>query len=141
MLSIKTVNGLAHYTDWIIAHVHTGALGWNGLLTFGMVYWLMLRSSRRSPCVKAVEVHFWLATARSSAAAIYSATDSGPRRGAPSDATGRLQFPDFVETTMRLMPMYRSRAAGGLMYLLAWAPSVTTSSRPGQPGLPPTRSW
>ena len=43
MLSIKSVNALAHYTDWIIAHVHTGALGWNGFMTFGMIYWLLPR--------------------------------------------------------------------------------------------------
>ena len=48
MLSIKSVNALAHYTDWIIAHVHTGALGWNGFLTFGMIYWLRRGSSRPS---------------------------------------------------------------------------------------------
>src|SRR4029450_9418359 len=49
MLSIKSVNALAHYTDWIIAHVHTGALGWNGFLTFGMVYWLLPRRFRGGP--------------------------------------------------------------------------------------------
>ena len=43
LLSIKTVNGLAHYTDWIIGHVHTGALGWNGFMAAGMFYWMVPR--------------------------------------------------------------------------------------------------
>ncbi|MGE3617004.1 MAG: cytochrome-c oxidase, cbb3-type subunit I [Gemmatimonadales bacterium] len=121
MLSVKTVNGLAHYTDWIIAHVHTGALGWNGLLTFGMVYWLMPRLFQtKLHSVKLAEVHFWLATFGMIlyAAAIYSAGLTQGLMWRAFDATGRLQFPDFVETTMRLMPMYLLRAAGGSMYLL-----------------------
>ena len=63
MLSIKSVNALAHYTDWIIAHVHTGALGWNGFLTFGMIYWLAPRLFQtKLHSQKLAEVHFWLAT-------------------------------------------------------------------------------
>ena len=63
MLSIKSVNALAHYTDWIIAHVHTGALGWNGFLTFGMIYWLLPRLFQTQLYSKKLaELHFWLAT-------------------------------------------------------------------------------
>jgi cytochrome c oxidase cbb3-type subunit I/II len=121
MLSIKTVNGLAHYTDWIIAHVHTGALGWNGLLTFGMVYWLLPRLFQtKLYSQKLAEVHFWLATFGMIlyAAAIYSAGLTQGLMWRAFDQTGRLEFPDFVETTMRLIPMYWLRAAGGAMYLL-----------------------
>jgi cytochrome c oxidase cbb3-type subunit I/II len=121
MLSIKSVNGLAHYTDWIIAHVHTGALGWNGLLTFGMVYWLLPRVFQTElHSRKLAEAHFWLATFGMIlyAAAIYSAGLTQGLMWRAFDETGRLQFPDFIETTMRLIPMYWLRAAGGAMYLL-----------------------
>jgi hypothetical protein len=63
MLSVKSVNALAHYTDWIIAHVHTGALGWNGFLTFGMIYWLLPRLFQTPlHSKKLAELHFWIAT-------------------------------------------------------------------------------
>ncbi len=120
MLSIKSVNALAHYTDWIIAHVHTGALGWNGFMAFGMIYWLLPRLFQtRLHSQKLAEVHFWLATFGMIlyAAAIYSAGLTQGLMWRAFDATGRLQFPDFVETTMRLMPMYLLRAAGGGLYI------------------------
>jgi len=120
MLSVKSVNALAHYTDWIIAHVHTGALGWNGFLTFGMIYWLAPRVFQtRLHSVKLAEWHFWLATFGMIlyATAIYSAGLTQGLMWRAFDETGRLQFPDFIETTMKLMPMYWVRAAGGAMYL------------------------
>jgi len=120
MLSIKSVNALAHYTDWIIAHVHTGALGWNGLLTFGMVYWLLPRLFQTPLYSKRLaEVHFWFATFGMIlyATAIYSGGLTQGLMWRAFDQTGRLEFPDFVETTMRLMPMYWTRALGGTLYL------------------------
>ncbi|HEY3215966.1 MAG TPA: cytochrome-c oxidase, cbb3-type subunit I [Candidatus Eisenbacteria bacterium] len=121
MLSVKSVNALAHYTDWIIAHVHTGALGWNGFLTFGMVYWLLPRlfqtplHSRRL-----AEAHFWFATfgVIFYVTAIYGAGLTQGLMWRAFDETGRLQFPDFIETTMKLMPMYWIRAFGGGLYLV-----------------------
>ncbi|HSR15263.1 MAG TPA: cytochrome-c oxidase, cbb3-type subunit II, partial [Gemmatimonadales bacterium] len=121
MLSVKSVNALAHYTDWVIAHVHTGALGWNGFLTFGMVYWLAPRLFQtRLHSWKLAEWHFWLATLGMIlyATAIYSAGLTQGLMWRSFDETGRLAFPDFVETTMRLMPMYWTRAAGGSLYLV-----------------------
>jgi cytochrome c oxidase cbb3-type subunit I/II len=121
MLSIKSVSALAHYTDWIIAHVHTGALGWNGLLTFGMVYWLLPRVFQtRLYSRKLAEVHFWLATFGIIfyAVAIYSAGLTQGLMWRAFDDTGRLQFPDFVETTMKLMPMYWTRVFGGTLYIV-----------------------
>ncbi len=121
MLSIKSVNALTHYTDWIIAHVHTGALGWNGFLTFGMIYWLLPRLFQtKLHSVKLAELHFWLATFGMIlyAAAIYSAGLTQGLMWRAFDDVGRLQFPDFVETTMRLMPMYLLRAVGGTLYIL-----------------------
>ncbi|HEX9225468.1 MAG TPA: cytochrome-c oxidase, cbb3-type subunit II, partial [Arthrobacter sp.] len=120
MLSVKSVNALAHYTDWIIAHVHTGALGWNGFLTFGMVYWLAPRLFQtRLHSTRLAELHFWLATFGMIlyATAIYSAGLTQGLMWRAFDETGRLAFPDFVETTMKLMPMYWTRAAGGTLYI------------------------
>jgi cytochrome c oxidase cbb3-type subunit I/II len=121
MLSVKSVNGLAHYTDWIIAHVHTGALGWNGFMAFGIVYWLLPRLFHTPlHSRKLAEAHFWFATFGMIlyAAAIYSAGLTQGLMWRAFDTTGRLQFPDFVETTMKLMPMYWMRALGGTLYLL-----------------------
>jgi len=121
MLSIKSVNALAHYTDWIIAHVHTGALGWNGFMTFGMIYWLLPRVFQtKLHSVKLAETHFWLATFGMIlyATSIYSAGLTQGLMWRAFDQTGRLQFPDFIETTMRLMPMYWGRALGGSLYIL-----------------------
>ena len=121
MLSVKSVNGLAHYTDWIIAHVHTGALGWNGFLTFGMVYWLLPRLFQtKLHSTKLAEVHFWLATfgILLYSVSIYTAGLTQGLMWRAFDETGRLQFPDFIETTMRLMPMYWGRAIGGSLYVI-----------------------
>ena len=121
MLSVKSVNSLAHYTDWIIAHVHTGALGWNGLLTFGMIYWLAPRLFQ-APLYskKLAEYHFWISTfgILLYVAAIYSAGITQGLMWRAFDETGRLAYPDFVETVMKLMPMYWVRVAGGTMYII-----------------------
>ncbi|MCE2941953.1 MAG: cytochrome-c oxidase, cbb3-type subunit I, partial [Gemmatimonadota bacterium] len=120
MLSIKTVNSLSHYTDWTIAHVHTGALGWNGFLAFGMMYWLAPRLFQTEIFSrKWMEWHFWLGTLGILlyVASIYSAGVTQGLMWRAFDETGRLAFPDFVETVMKLMPMYWVRVAGGTMYL------------------------
>ena len=121
MLSVKSVNALAHYTDWIIAHVHTGALGWNGFLTFGMVYWLAPRLFQTEMYSrKLMEWHFWLGTfgILLYVVAIYSAGATQGLMWRAFDETGRLQYPDFVETVMRLMPMYWVRVAGGTLWIV-----------------------
>jgi len=121
MLSVKSVNSLAHYTDWIIAHVHTGALGWNGFLTFGMIYWLAPRLFQ-APLYskKLAELHFWIATfgILLYVASIYSAGITQGLMWRAFDETGRLAYPDFVETVMKLMPMYWVRVAGGSLYII-----------------------
>ena len=121
MLSVKSVNALAHYTDWVIAHVHTGALGWNGFLTFGMIYWLAPRLFQAPlHSKKLAEWHFWVATfgILLYVAAIYSAGITQGLMWRAFDETGRLQYPDFVETVMRLMPMYWVRVVGGTLYIV-----------------------
>ncbi|MCU0625633.1 MAG: cytochrome-c oxidase, cbb3-type subunit I [Gemmatimonadaceae bacterium] len=133
MLSIKTVNSLAHYTDWIIAHVHTGALGWNGFLTFGMIYWLAPRLFQtKLHSTRLAEVHFWMATFGIIiyATAIYSAGLTQGLMIRAFDQTGRLQYPDFIETVLKLLPMYWARALGGTLYvagiLVMWYNVVMT---------------
>jgi cytochrome c oxidase cbb3-type subunit I/II len=138
MLSIKSVNALAHYTDWIIAHVHTGALGWNGFLAFGMMYWLMPRLFQ-APLYskKLAEAHFWIATfgILLYVVAIYSAGVTQGLMWRAFDETGRLAYPDFVETVLRLMPMYWMRAIGGTLYIIGmlmfgWNILMTWRRRP-----------
>ena len=138
MLSVKSVNALAHYTDWIIAHVHTGALGWNGFMTFGMIYWLLPRLFQtKLYSTKLAEAHFWFATFGMIlyAVAIYSAGLTQGLMWRAFDHTGRLQYPDFIETTMKLIPMYWVRAAGGTLYILGmlmfgWNILMTWKARP-----------
>ncbi|MBX9928626.1 MAG: cytochrome-c oxidase, cbb3-type subunit I [Gemmatimonadaceae bacterium] len=139
MLSVKSVNALAHYTDWVIAHVHTGALGWNGFLTFGMAYWLAPRlfQVKEMHSKKLMEWHFWLATfgILLYVVAIYAAGATQGLMWRAFDTTGRLQYPDFVETVMRLMPMYWVRVAGGSLYIAGlvigiWNLYKTWAARP-----------
>jgi cytochrome c oxidase cbb3-type subunit I/II len=138
MLSVKSVNALAHYTDWIIAHVHTGALGWNGFLTFGMIYWLLPRLFQtKLYSKKLAEAHFWVASfgILIYVVAIYSAGVTQGLMWRAFDETGRLAYPDFVETVLKLMPMYWMRALGGTMYIVGmlmfgWNILMTWRSRP-----------
>ncbi len=144
MLSIKSVNALAHYTDWIIAHVHTGALGWNGFMTFGMVYWLLPRLFQTEIYSKrAMELHFWIASVGIVlyVVAIYSAGVTQGLMWRAFDETGRLAYPDFVETVLKLMPMYWMRVVGGSMYIVgmfifAWNIVKTWQRRPARYEVP-----
>jgi cytochrome c oxidase cbb3-type subunit I/II len=124
LMSIKSVNALSHYTDWTIAHVHAGALGWVGFMSFGMIYWLMPRLFQ-TPLwsKKAMELHFWVATIGILLyiVAIYAAGLTQGLMWRAFDDTGRLAYPDFVETTLRLIPMYWVRVVGGTLYLAGTA--------------------
>ena len=63
MLSLKTVNGIAHFTDWVVAHVHVGGIGWNGFLTFGILYWLVPKMFKTKLWSnKLANAHFWIGT-------------------------------------------------------------------------------
>ncbi len=120
MLSVKSVNALSHYTDWTIAHVHAGALGWNGFMAFGMLYWLAPRIFQAplwSP--RLATTHFWLGTLGILfyIVAIYAAGVTQGLMWRAFDETGRLAYPDFVETVIRLIPMYWVRVLGGSMYV------------------------
>jgi len=120
LLSVKSVNALSHYTDWTIAHVHAGALGWNGFMTFGMLYWLIPRLFQAklwSP--RLASTHFWVGTIGILLyiLPIYTAGITQGLMWRAFDETGRLAFPDFVETTRALIPMYWIRAFGGTLFL------------------------
>jgi cytochrome c oxidase cbb3-type subunit I/II len=120
LLSIKSVSALGHYTDWIIAHVHGGALGWNGFLAFGMIYYLVPRLWKTKPLnVSWMNIHFWTATL---GIIIYmiSMWASGITQGLMwmgIDDHGKLLYPDFVQTVVRIAPLYWWRALGGGLYI------------------------
>ncbi|MBL0215322.1 MAG: cytochrome-c oxidase, cbb3-type subunit I [Myxococcales bacterium] len=120
MLSIKSVNALSHYTDWNIAHVHGGALGWVGFMVFGMIYWLIPRLYQAPLYSKRLAtLHFWVATI-GIILYVVSMWAAGITQGLmwrAFDVTGRLQYPDFLDTVTRLMPMYFVRALGGALYI------------------------
>ena len=121
MLSIKSVNSLSHYTDWTIAHVHAGTLGWNGFMTFGMIYWLLPRLFQTGLWSKKLaETHFWIGTVGILLyiASIYTAGITQGLMWRAFDETGRLQYPDFIETVTKLLPMYWVRALGGSLYVV-----------------------
>jgi cytochrome c oxidase cbb3-type subunit I/II len=144
MLSIKSVNALAHYTDWIIAHVHTGALGWNGFMIFGITYWLLPRLFQAPlHSKKLAELHFWVASfgILLYVVAIYSAGVTQGLMWRAFDETGRLAYPDFVETVAKLMPMYWLRVVGGTMYVIGmlmfgWNILMTWKKRPATYDVP-----
>ncbi|HGY54162.1 MAG TPA: cytochrome-c oxidase, cbb3-type subunit I [Caldithrix abyssi] len=119
MLSIKSINALSHFTDWTIAHVHIGALGWNGLLTFGILYWLMPRIyNTKLYSVKLANWHFWLATLGMIFYAIpmYWTGITQGLMWKEFTPDGFLKYPIFLETVLQLIPMYIIRSIGGLMY-------------------------
>ncbi len=121
MLSVKSVNALSHYTDWNIAHVHAGALGWVGFMSVGMIYWLVPRLFQ-TPLYskKLATTHFWVATI-GIVLYVISMWAAGITQGLmwrAFDDTGRLQYPDFLETVTRLVPMYWVRALGGALYII-----------------------
>jgi cytochrome c oxidase cbb3-type subunit I/II len=120
MLSLKSVNAIAHYTDWIVAHVHVGALGWNGFLTFGMIYWLIPRMYKTDLfSTKLANFHFWIGTLGILfyALPMYWAGFTQSSMWKEFTADGILAYPNFLETVLQLRTMYLLRAIGGLMYL------------------------
>jgi len=120
MLSIKAVNSLSHYTDWTIGHVHSGALGWNGMITFASIYYLVPRlwGQPRLYSLRMVNWHFWLATIGIVfyAAAMWVAGIMQGLMWREYGSDGYLVYA-FSEVVSAMFPMYLIRAAGGLLYL------------------------
>jgi cytochrome c oxidase cbb3-type subunit 1 len=120
VMSIRAVNGLSHYTDWTIGHVHSGALGWNGFITFGALYYLIpvLWRKKTMWSEKLISWHFWLATL----GIVFYITAmwvSGIMQGLmwrAYDELGFLQY-SFVETVEAMHPYYVIRALGGVLFL------------------------
>jgi cytochrome c oxidase cbb3-type subunit I/II len=119
-LAIKSVNSLSHYTDWTIAHVHTGALGWNGFLTFSVLYWLFPRLyNTKLWSVKLANWHFWVALL-GMMFYVVPMYWSGITQGLmwkQFTKDGFMQYPNFLETVVQIIPMYRLRAIGGSLYI------------------------
>jgi cytochrome c oxidase cbb3-type subunit I/II len=119
MLALKSVNALSHFTDWTIAHVHIGTLGWNGMLTFGMIYWLVPRLFNTKLFSRGLaNVHFWFATLGMLFFAIplYFAGFTQSLMWKQFTDAGYLAYPNFLETVTQILPMYALRAFGGSLY-------------------------
>jgi cytochrome c oxidase cbb3-type subunit 1 len=145
MMSIKTVNALSHYTDWTIGHVHSGALGWVGLISMGSMYYLIPRLFGRTEMwsVRAINLHFWVATI---GIVLYIASMwiAGVMQGLMWRAVsedGTLTY-TFVESVKATYPFYAIRLLGGLLYLsgmliMAWNVFETVrQSRPANAVIP-----
>jgi cytochrome c oxidase cbb3-type subunit I/II len=124
LLSIRSVSALAHYTDWIIGHVHAGALGWNGFMAAGMIYWLLPRLwSKPLHSVSLANLHFWLGTV---GILLYVAAmwTSGITQGVMLNSTSEggtvLAYPNFIDTLNAIRLMMLMRVIGGGLYLAGW---------------------
>ena len=123
LLSIKAVNSLGHYTDWIVGHVHLGTLGWNGFLTFGMLYFIVPKLwNTELYSKKMANIHLWIGIL---GILFYyvSMLAAGITQGLmwrAVDANGQLVYPDFVETVIRIIPLFLFRALGGVLFLAGY---------------------
>lgn len=120
MLSLKNVNAISHFTDWTIAHVHVGALGWNGFLTFGVLYWLIPRIFKTNLySQKLANWHFWIGTLGIVfyAVPMYWAGFMQSLAWKEFTAEGQLKY-QFMETVTQMRPFYMMRGIGGTLYLL-----------------------
>ncbi|MGM0576078.1 MAG: cytochrome-c oxidase, cbb3-type subunit I [Myxococcota bacterium] len=139
LLSIKSVSALGHYTDWIIGHVHTGALGWNGFMAAGMFYWLVPRLwGRKLHSEGAADFHFWIGTLGILlyAIAMWVAGISEGLMWRAVDDNGALLYPSFVEIIQSVQPMYIMRIVGGSLFLggmllMTW--NIWMTIRKGKP--------
>ena len=116
MMSTKTVNAISHFTDWTVGHAHIGALGWNGFLTFGVLYWLIPTIFNTTLYSKKLaNTHFWLGTLGIIfyAVPLYWGAITQALMWKEFTPEGMLRYPNFIETVTQLKPMYAGRAVGG----------------------------
>ncbi|WP_034258779.1 cytochrome-c oxidase, cbb3-type subunit I [Altibacter lentus] len=121
MLSLKNVNAIAHFSDWIIAHVHVGALAWNGFLTFGMLYWMVPKLFKtKLYSIKLANFHFWIGTLGiiMYALPMYVAGFVQASMWKQFNPDGTLTYGNFLETVSEIMPMYWMRAIGGSLFII-----------------------
>lgn len=120
MLSLKNVNAISHFTDWTIAHVHIGALGWNGFLTFGILYWIIPKMFHTPLYSKKLAgTHFWIGTIGIILYAIpmYWAGFTQSMMWKQFTEEGQLKY-QFLETVTHIIPLYVTRSIGGALYLV-----------------------
>jgi cytochrome c oxidase cbb3-type subunit I/II len=137
LLSIKAVSGLAHYTDWIVGHVHSGALGWNGFMAAGMFYFLFPRIYRTELYSRSLaNLHFYIGTF-GILLYVVSMWVAGITQGLmwrAENASGGLMYPNFVETLIAIKPMYWTRLVGGTLYFVGFlimAYNLTMTAKAG----------
>lgn len=121
MMSTKTVNAISHFTDWTVGHAHIGALGWNGFLTFAVLYFLIPRLYQTQMYSKKLaNAHFWIATLGIIfyAVPLYWGAITQALMWKQFTPEGFLKYPNFLETVTQIMPMYATRAIGGAMYVI-----------------------
>ncbi len=119
MLSFKNLNAIAHFTDWIVGHVHIGTLAWNGFLLSGMLYWLAKKLYKTELwSTKLANVHFWVGTIGILfySMPLYIAGFTQAFLWKQFDETGVLVYGNFLETVTQIIPMYAMRAFGGTLY-------------------------
>ncbi len=120
LLSLKNINAIAHFTDWIVAHVHVGGLGWNGFMIFGMLYWLVPKMwDTKIYSNKLANLHFWLGTLGIIfyALPMYISGVVQSLMWKEFNAEGFLVYKNFLETTVQILPLHMLRATGGALYL------------------------
>ncbi len=123
MLSFKNVNAIAHYTDWIVAHVHVGTLAWNGFLLSGMLYWLATKLYKTELySEKLANAHFWIGTIGILFYTIplYIAGFTQALMWKEFKPDGTLEYGNFLETVTAIIPMYWMRALGGTLYIIGF---------------------
>ncbi|MCB0844741.1 MAG: cytochrome-c oxidase, cbb3-type subunit II, partial [Bacteroidetes bacterium] len=121
LLSIKSFNALTHYTDWTIGHVHIGTLGWNGFLTFGILYWLVPKMWKtKLHSYNLANAHFWIGTLGiiMYAVPLYIGGLVQSLMWKEFDGDGFLVYKNFLETVVQILPMYWLRAIGGTLYIV-----------------------
>ncbi|MEN9638395.1 MAG: cytochrome-c oxidase, cbb3-type subunit, partial [Bacteroidota bacterium] len=136
MLSLKSVNAIAHYTDWIVAHVHVGALGWNGFLTFGVLYWLVPKMWRTALWSKKLaNWHFWIGTLGIVLYAVpmYWAGWRHNEMLTQFTDDGRLQY-QFLDMVNGMQGFYALRSIGGLLFLIGALVMIVNLYKTAQAG-------
>jgi cytochrome c oxidase cbb3-type subunit I/II len=138
MLSIKSVNAVSHFTDWTIGHVHAGTLGWNAFLSFGILYWVVPRLWKTELYSKKLATtHFWIATVGLILyqVSMWVAGITQWTMWRAFEPDGRLTYPDFIETVIRIVPLYWVRLVAAILFfsgllLLVWNVLKTIRSAP-----------
>jgi cytochrome c oxidase cbb3-type subunit I/II len=121
MLSLKNVNAIAHFTDWIVAHVHVGTLAWNGFMMFGMTYWMLPRMAKTNLySQKLANFHFWIGTLGIILYVLpmYVAGFTQASMWKQFNPDGSLVYGNFLETVTQIIPMHAMRAVGGTLYFI-----------------------